>query len=152
MRNKADAIGIILGVILLLMGIAVTVVTVIAYKNYFYGKANFVPIDAVVVDYHQTEHEGSGTEPSYYMYTPIVEFEVEGVKYRVHSAVYAKRPSAKIGDIIKIRYNKENPNDVIFEKDSSLVIGTIGSLAFTIGGLALLAIEIKRIKKAKETF
>lgn len=150
MRKTTDRIGLILGIIFLIVGLVLSTLTVINYKNYFTRKQNYIPIDAVVVGFDKTEHIGDDENPSYYMYTPIVEFEVDGSRYQVHSSTYARYPAEELGDIVKIRYNKNNPKDVIFEKDSSLVIGTICSLAFTLAGLIVTIVEIKRIRKAKD--
>ncbi|MDD4000263.1 MAG: DUF3592 domain-containing protein [Bacilli bacterium] len=78
--------------------------------------------------------EGSGEEK---MYEVLVEYSVNNQKYQNRINFY--KSSFKKGDIISIRYNTQNPNNIIYAENIyflPICFLAIGLIAFVISALA----------------
>ncbi len=132
---------ILIGIIVLLIGVVLSVVAGVKIRNYNEKKRTYVKTVAEIVDY-----DINYDEDGYEMYAPIVEFEVNGTVYEAVHTTYTSHVPL-LGTEMIIRYNKNNPNKVIFEYDSGNYGVLIVACIFDVVGLLLLSVGIKKAVK-----
>lgn len=121
-------IAILFGLIFTVSGIVTLYITVPDIVTYKRKDATFTKITSKVVDYNYDENS---------MAAVIVEYEVNGQKYRKQSNQYAMMPK-EIGTEIFVKYNPSDPKDSIWVNEkTSLVFPIFGSF-FAIGGFSVL--------------
>lgn len=129
------AIFLILGVFSLVIGV-VFFITTRRNRN----RCSNV-VSATVVD-NVFEHSsiGSGrTKSSVATYYPVFEFDFKRKKVRAKGEVGSNPPEHKVGDVVEIRVNPENPQEIVagsgkLEIIISAFLFFIGVLFSTIGG------------------
>jgi hypothetical protein len=143
MKKRSNTkLNLILAVFFLLIGIALCVVTVIFFKNYYQDKSRCTEkIQAIVIGY---KYIPPATDEDDADYRPIIEYEVDNKTYTKILTNYLKRP--KEGSYITIYYNPTNPNDIFFEENTGFYLAPIGSTVFSIAGLALVYSAIREHK------
>ena len=141
---------IILGIIIIIIGI-VTLLGGVFYKiNYNdkykgYSKVISAKVVSSIVK-SERKKDITGVTSTYYVYAPVLEYQVRGKTYRYASNKYdVTKP--KVNDKIKIVVNNNNPKDIkIVIKDFTLVLIIVGSI-ITIYGLVLIIFHLKLPKK-----
>ena len=101
--KKTLKYGIIGGVVSLIVGI---IIILIGYKISIDNEEKskkYTEVDATIVEYAEKTND-RGTK----LYAIIVQYEVEDINYKLQSKVYNSNPK-KIGEIVKVKYNPENP-------------------------------------------
>ena len=141
--------GIVFGVIITIIGIVATIFL------YNYGKElqrkdkAFTETVATVVDNsHRTERDDDGFERD--LYTPVFEYEVNGVKYRGESNTESSSKET-IGKEIHIKYNPADPKDYILTSE-----GNFGSmyflfgLVFVVAGIVVVVVNASKLGKTAD--
>ena len=127
-----------MSIIAILMGIGLGIFSLYLYYDYNSKKETYIPTKGVVVDYEEKKDIGEDR----YTYAAIVEFEVDGKKYRVTQNSSSSNPP-EIDSEMEIRYNKSNLQDVIFDKDPSRIWIPIIAGVFFGGGILFLSASKK---------
>lgn len=110
-------------------------------KTYKEKDETFISYEAVVVDYDYDESDG--------LAAIIVEYKVDGVVYKQVSNAYSSTPE-NLGTKVGIKYNPEDPNDFIWEKDGTNFFLPIISFAFFVGGVYTVIFGIRGKKPDEE--
>ena len=131
----ATSIAFIIGVIILVLGF-------ITGQQYNKKSKEYIETEAKVVDYAVSNNEEQKNTKAI-----IVEYVVNDKIYRKQSSIYTSNPKP-IGEIIKIKYNPDNPNKMIFPKNE------IGFILYLVGGIfafvgALLTFIFYMVYKTK---
>ncbi len=133
--------GILFGVIFAIVGICILLFSVLNIRNYNQKNETYIETTSKVVDY---AYNDEGLEAI------IVEYTVDGQSYRKTSNSYSNMPKSK-GSEVMIKYNPDNPSDVIWVKDSAnIVLPLLGGL-FTLVGIIIFVINVKKVKTQKDT-
>lgn len=130
-----------IGIVILIIGLIIGVIFVVMLVNYINKRKVYVETTAIVVDYDERfDSEG------FYLYAPIYEYLVDGITYTKKDSTYSSNPPA-INSEVKIRYNKDDPGDIILEKDNGLIVVGICAFGFVVAGI-VFTISGKREKMA----
>lgn len=125
--------GILIGILFSIIGIIMLFISVKNIKSYNEKNDSYIETIADVIDYNYND-EG--------LKAIIVQYKVEGNYYQKASNTYST--SAKsIGSQINIKYNPEDPNDVIWSNDSSNFILPIVGAMFLLFGIVSSIVSIK---------
>lgn len=113
----------------------------LGYKVFMHGydhmeelknkNSNYVDVMATIVGHNENNKR---------MQAVIVEYEVNGVKYKKISDVYTNNYQ-EVGTQVKIKYNPSNPDEVIWKDDISkndIVIMAAGGVIMFFGGTCSL--------------
>jgi hypothetical protein len=91
------------------------------------------------------EEDNDGTRRSHtrIIYTPVLEYEVDGKKYSESHSVYGAAGQVSIGANIAIFCNPDNPSEARYRRDPSGFIGAVitivmGAIAVFVGIATLL--------------
>ena len=107
-----------------------------------YARFAFVPTDAVVMDVWYTETDAESADTTH----ALVSYSVDGVDYEEELQNFASK-DAKVGKVISVRYNPNNPKEVHGDKNVlpyvQIAIGTL----FAVVGAIMLVRAIKQTKK-----
>ena len=123
---------IVFGVIITIIGIFATIVLYNHGKELERKGKTFTETVATVVDNsHRTERDEDGFERD--LYTPVFEYEVNGVTYRGESNTESTSKET-IGKEIQIKYNPADPKDYILASQ-----GDFGSMYFLFGLVFVVA-------------
>lgn len=118
----------LLGTILIALGIGLLFYCVKSFKDYNYKKKTYIETVSYVYDY---DFKNLGKEAAI-----IVRYEVDGITYHAVSASYSNHPEI-IGTPVIIRYNPNNPQDIIWDSNPvSYVLFGVLSGVFIIAGAA----------------
>ena len=142
---------IILGIIIIIIGIATSIGGIIYqrnYKNMYKGYSEVVSakvVDSIVKSENRND-KATGMSSNYYVYAPVIEYKVKGKTYRHESDIYdVTKP--KVNDKINIKINNNNPKDIKFiSKDYTTTILLIG-VVIVVCGLGIIIINIKSPQK-----
>ncbi len=125
--------SILVGLIILIVGICLLVFSISNIKSYNEKNKTYIETVSKVVDYqYNSEREKAA----------VVEYEVNGVTYEATHNTYSKNPIPR-GSKIKLKYNPNDPNDVIWVNDTSNVLFPIVGGLFTLIGLVVTISNIK---------
>ena len=102
-KNKLITMKIVI-LLLFLVGLAVTSASSIIIINHHQKSKVFTPITAKVVE-HKKKENG--------LKAIVIEYNINEKYYRITSKNYSKKP-AKVDEEINIKYNPENPGDMIW--------------------------------------
>lgn len=84
-------------------------------------------------------------------YTAVYEYIVDGKTYRTSGDLMGKGEAVpRLGDVVTIRYNPRNPNDIRISTESKFLLGFGSFLIFF--GLLVIAIWLYGAKKLKTQF
>ena len=127
--------NIILSLVAIVGGFALIVWGIINMVTVSKKKKTYILTNAKVIDY--AVHRNSDGHNTYGV---IGEYLVNGVNYTINPRSYSNTTKTKypLGSLVKVRYNPENPEDAIFDKDGSAVFVLIGGVIFFIVGIAML--------------
>lgn len=119
----------LLGTIAIVLGIGILFYCIKSFKDYNYKKQTYIETVAYVCDY---DFSNNGSEAAI-----IVRYEVDGTVYHALSDSYSNNPEI-IGSPVIIRYNPNNPQDIIWDSNPvSYVLFSILSGIFIIVGVAI---------------
>ena len=144
---------IILGYIIIIIGVLTSIGGVIYNINYndkYKGYSKEVSakvIDSIVKS--ETKKDITGMSSNYYVYTPVLEYQVNKKSYRQEGNVYdVTKP--KINDKINIKVNDKNPKDIkLISKDYTITILLIG-VVIVVCGITIIILNLKSPKKQKD--
>ena len=139
-----------IGLMILAIGLVLGVIGGVLIYNHNKKMKTYISISSVVVNY-ATNIEHYDSYDQYEIYAPIVEYEVEGKKYYATYPIYSKSKTP-LGSKIMIRYNKNKPEDVIFEKDKRNIAVPIVAGVFIVAGFALIIVGNVKSRKEKGIF
>lgn len=122
------------GLIFVLIGIVGIAFSVKSINTYNEKKESFIETTANVVSYR---YDDDG------LAAIIVEYYVNEIPYQSISNSYSNMPKS-IGSVVSIRYNPSNPNDMIWENDSTNIVIPIVCSVFTLVGLVIIGTGIKK--------
>ena len=129
-----------IGLIFAIIGIGLLAYSVSTIKSYNEKNKTYKEITSVVVDHVQNDE---GLEAI------IVEYTVDGRAYRKQSNSYSNMPKST-GTKVQIKYNPNNPNDVIWLNSSTnIVLPLVGGL-FALVGIIVVISNAKKMKSKKE--
>ena len=131
--------SIIFGIIITIMGIVLTIFLINYDKTLKEKDKTFININAYVVE---NEYDMSDE-----MYTPIFEYEVNGVKYKGESN-HRSTSKEQIGTTVGIKYNPSDPKDYIMASDvnSSSMFFILG-IVFAAAGILVVVTNIPKLGK-----
>lgn len=127
-REMSPGGKLVFGIIFIIIGVLLLKFSISSNKTYKEKDATFIPITSKVVSY-ATNSDG--------LQAIIVEYEVDGNKYTKQSNTYSSMPKS-IGTEVGVKYNPDNPNDAIWEKDSTGTILFIVSVVFIVAGAIVI--------------
>lgn len=132
--NSSPVKSLILGVIILIVGVCILVFSISSIKSYNEKNKTYIETVSEVVDY---EYRGDQEK------APIVEYEVNGVKYEKTHNSSSTNPLPR-GSKVRLKYNPNDPTDVIWVTDASnILFPTVGGV-FTLIGLVVTIGSIKK--------
>lgn len=138
-NNKMVTFRIII-ILLFIVGLAVTSSSLIVIFNNYQKSKIFTPINAVVVD-HDKKDNG--------LKSIVVEYNLEEKYYRITSKHYSRKPE-KIDTEIRIKYNPENPSEIIWIDNNHNNKYFISGLILLVGSIIMFMIlRLVDSKKAK---
>ena len=132
-----DIKKIILLILTILIGVGLSIYSVIKIKEYNEKNKTYIETTATVVDYETSIGE-DGDE----LAAIIVEYKVERNSYQLKSTSSSNHPKP-IGSKVKVKYNPTNPSEAIFSNDKSNIILLIAGLLFAGFGTYGLIYTIK---------
>lgn len=115
----------------------------------------FIAVESVVVDHKiiyendPDKHLGPHSKrPTYY---DIVEYEIDGKKYRktADAPSSANTPPDDMGKTITIYVNRDNPTDVVFRNSTHILLITL-CLIFSVGGFVGTGFMFRKAYKIKK--
>lgn len=111
--------------IFLVVGIGLIIYGINSNATLKEKSARFIETQAIVVDY---DYNSDG------LAAIVVEYEVNGNKYLKTSSSSSSSPKS-IGSVVKIKYNPDNPNDMIWNSNEGIFILIFGSICAIFGGI-----------------
>ena len=137
--TNIDKKGLIIGIVVLIIGIGLGIFSYFNIKSYNEKDKTYKEAEAVIVDYNYEIDTDNGDE----LRAIIVEYEVDGRKYRKESDSYSTITKS-IGDKVMVKYNPNNPSDAIWKSDSSNIIVPIVSGLFVLVGIFVVVKYFKQ--------
>lgn len=108
-------------------------------------QSNYVKVDAKVISVRTFVNQDDGE--SVLMAVPTYEYYVNGVRYEVESKSATNAKNAPIvGDIVTIRYNPENPKDIVTKSWTVIMIFVMGGAFVILGGVAFVQVIKGKLK------
>lgn len=138
-RTMKPLYGILFGSVFAIMGIVFLVNSLSTIKTYNEKDKIYTETDSVVVDY---DYNAEGSKAI------IVEYTVDGQSYRQQSYSYSSSPAPQ-GSRVKIKYNPNNPEDIIWASDSKTIMFPIVGAAFTVVGIVIIISGIRSGKNGE---
>lgn len=140
--KSSPVAGIILGIIFCVVGVVLLIFGINNINDYNKKNEKYIEITSRVVDYKEQYDEDE------LLYAIVVEYEVDGKVYRKASNTYTTNPKSEGSEVI-IKYNPNNPTDIIWKNDvSNIILPIVGGL-FTAIGLIAVVVSIVGLKKSK---
>ena len=137
--TNIDKKGLIIGIVVLIIGIGLGIFSYFNIKSYNEKDKTYKEAEAVIVDYNYEIDTDNGDE----LRAIIVEYEVDGRKYRKESDSYSTITKS-IGDKVMVKYNPNNPSEAIWKSDSSNIIVPIVSGLFVLVGIFVVVKYFKQ--------
>lgn len=132
--------GVIFGLLFVIVGVGLGIFTANSISSYNEKDSAFVGTVAEVIQY---KYNSEGLRAI------VVEYEVDGNTYTKVSNSYSSSPKS-IGTEVGIKYDPINPSDAIWSSDSTNVIMPIFAAIFTIAGVAVIVLAVKKMKNGEE--
>ena len=139
LKTMKQSQKILFGLIFTIIGIAILCFASSSINTYNEKNATFTETISKVVDY---KYDDDGLQAI------IVEYVVNGRTYQKVSNSYSNMPKS-IGAEVSIKYNPNDPQDIIWTSESANIILPIVGIAFTLIGIAILIYGIISGKKKK---
>lgn len=110
---------------------------------------NYVRTEATVVGFEKRRDHIDGAYR--YVYAEVVEYEVDGEKYRATSTLYSSAPNGNLGGKMTVAYNPENPRECFFPSSNYSVVPVLFVLAagFLAAGIFCLCLDVKEKRMNK---
>lgn len=132
--------GLILAIVFFIVGCCLLIYSVKTINDYNEKSKTYIDVVGYVVDYEYDEPLNSNS-----LAAEIVEYEIDGKTYKVTSNTSSNTPRSR-GSEVKLKYNPDNPNDVIWVNDSFNYILPIVGTVFTVLGIILSIQASRKIK------
>ena len=139
------------GFLLLIIGLILSIIAGVLISKYNKKKQTYIQTIGLVIDYDSREEFYTDEDETsiYYMYAPIVEFMVNGKTYKAKYNVYMLNPPA-LGTEMPLRYNQNDPRDVVFDNDQSrIAVPVIAGIFIIVGFISLILGNIKSKKESE---
>ena len=151
MKTKRSTM-IIVGLILSVVGILLLVLGVILIIQHVEKGKKFVKTEGIVIGFETSGGIDSNLNDNYFYddveYAPIVEYFVKEKRYEATHTSSSSPPEYYLGDIVALRYNPNNPEEVIFVfKNNFWIISLVGTV-FACCGLPMTFIGIFKKNKS----
>lgn len=131
-NRKAGVIFLAVGIgLFVILGTVAVVLTVRAVERSDWPHADGTVIDVRSHIERDRDSDGDYTETK--VYTPQVEFTVDGETYRFTSRTTTSNPWA-VGDSVDVVYNADNPNEAFIAGSTTWVPWVLGGMALVFGG------------------
>ena len=151
MKETKKSTMIIVGLVMSVIGIALLIWGGFSLSSFLKKKNTYIETVGIVVDYEISGGYDSDPYDEYYdediMYAPIVEYVVDGKVYETVHHVSSGRPEYFIGQKVTLKYNPNNPEDVIFKFNNSFWIPFFVGLVFVGCGLSMTFVGIFKKKQ-----
>lgn len=115
------------------------------YQLYFSEVGQQPRINATVLENREIVM-GRGTENEQKIYTPLLEYEVDGETYTTNTGVRAISNPYRVGQQVEIRYEPGNPESIYQSNISRLYATYMFVLLFGVTGVALLSTTIIQMR------
>jgi uncharacterized protein YxeA len=129
-----------LSVLMMLVGLGLFIFSIYRIIDYKEKNKTYIETEATVIEYAERDDDQQAI---------IVQYEVDGKSY-THTADSSSNHPKSIGSKVKIKYNPENPEQMIWSKDISNILLPAVGLLFTVAGIYCIYDNAKRLKKDKE--
>lgn len=142
---KNSILMIIFGMIFIGFGCGMIGITIEKIKEYNEKNSSYVETTSRVVDYREDDNG---------LKAIVVEYVVDGVSYYKDSDGYSNKPK-KIGTIVKVKYNPDNPQDSIWSFDIVNILLPLATFAVLAFGSGFGFSGIKKLyntRKIKENY
>lgn len=139
-KNK-NIILYIIGVLMLFVGLAVTTASTIIIISFNIKQTKYIDTTAVVIKYDKKENG---------LRSIIVEYNIDEKYYQITSKHYSKNPE-KLDTKIKIKYNPENPGEIIWIDNNRNGKYLASGLILLAGDILIWYIINLKDKNKKET-
>ena len=139
-KKSSPILGILISVVFVAVGIGMSIFAINTIKKYNEKNKTYIEVTAIGVDYDYDDDNAASL---------IVEYTVNGVKYRKASNLYTK-PAKPLGKEVKIKYNPKNPNDIIWKNDSTNIVLPIAAGIFVLIGVVGISVSIKEMFTSRD--
>ncbi len=133
---------ILFGSIFLIIGVSLLAFSYFHIQDYQRKSQTYVSTTAYVVDYQENSSDD--------LVAIIVEYVVDGQTYRKTSNVYSNTPRS-IGTHLSIKYDPNNPKNMIWGTDSTNIILPAVGVMFILGGIIIIVSGVKGISRESNT-
>ena len=150
-RRGSPVIFLVNGVIFCLVGLFLIVFGISSIIDYNSKSKTFTQITGKVVDIKSRENSDTDTDTGhteyYTEYAPIIEYTVDGKSYRYESFYSRSQPT--LNTEVEMKYNPNNPEDVILKNDANYGILPIVGVVFLLVGAFFGVLGYKSVKRRK---
>ena len=149
--KKEKGLTVLIGLILTISGIAALVLGGFLLAEKIEKEKTFVSTTGIVVSYDTEGGYDDDLYDGYFYenieYAPIVEYVVGGKVYQTVHNVYSSNPEYYIGQRVSLKYNPNDPEDVIFKYNNGYWIIFLVGVVFA--GCGIVATFSGIFKKNK---
>ena len=118
MKNERT-VRITIGLILSLVGIGLLVIGTLLIVDRIEKEKTFIDTTGIVIGFNSHGGYDENLYDNYFYedveYAPIVKYVVGGEYYETNHNVYSYPPKYRIGQRVSLKYNPNNPRDVVFK-------------------------------------
>lgn len=151
--KKEKRLTILIGLIMFVTGIAAVVLGIFLIKDKIEKDRTFISTTGIVVSYDAEGGYDDDLYDNYFYknveYAPIVEYVVDGEVYHTVHNVYSSTPEYFIGQKVSLKYNPNDPEDVIFKYNNAYWIILLFGVVFTGCGITATFSGIFKKNKTK---
>lgn len=151
MQTKKSSV--IAGLIVTFLGVVLLAWGVFSVVDHIKKSKTYISVTGVVVAFDVKGGYDEDLYDDYFYddleYAPIVEYVVNQQIYEVTHDVYSSSPEYFIGQRISLKYNPQNPEDVIFKFNNGFWIMLVIGALFTGAGVTLIITTLKKKNKSK---
>lgn len=124
-----------MGLVFAGIGIWLLIYSMSNISDYADKNKSYVDADSVVVDY-KYDYDG--------LKAIIVEYVVNGKRYTKTSDSYSSSPKNK-GEVVKIKYNPNNPSDAIWRYDETNILFPLFSVVSIVVGAIFAGTSLRNL-------
>lgn len=135
LRRMNKKVLFVFGMSFILLGLGFLMISIDSAKEYNYKAIKYVETDSIVVDL-KIDYES--------LYSSVCRYNVAGEDYTYQTS-YGQFYK-DIGETVRLRYNPDNPEDVIEVDDTKYTVYPILSLILLLAGISIIYDRLSRIK------
>ena len=136
-------------VILGLVGLAILSYAIFKLNDYSIKNKKYVEVKATIIEYDMGNSSIDMYVSTLFNDKIVFSYDVNGIEYKTKYELIYNKYSARKGKTTKIKYNPEDPNEIIWASDHSYIFLLILGLAFTLTALIRIISDIKERKTSK---